>query len=156
MKIAVLHSTITEGTNGAEKLSYLLSRTLGLKLYTCDFDPKVENSYPGISEMVVVDRIGHPGSFSRQYFEIMERMTKRNDIDADFLIYSGNHPCFRVRKDTRPYLYFCHTPERGFFDLKKELVKKMRSWGLPQYLIARLLFTSVVGLRSVVLMGYSY
>jgi glycosyltransferase involved in cell wall biosynthesis len=140
LKIAVLHSAMTEGNNGAEKLSYLLARTLGSKLYTCDFDPKVENSYPGISDMVVVDRIKHPGSFSRQYFEIMKKMTERKDIDADFLIYSGNHPCFRVKKDDRPYLYFCHTPERGFFDLKKELFKKMRSWGLPRYLIARYLF----------------
>ncbi|MGA1820245.1 MAG: glycosyltransferase [Thermoplasmatota archaeon] len=140
MKIALLHSMITEGNNGAEKLSYLLARQLGSKIYTCGFDPKVEESYPGISKMVVIEGIRHPGSFSRQYFEMMRTMTKRTDIDEDFIIYSGNHPCFRVRRDPTPYLYFCHTPERGFFDLKEELIQKMKSWGFPRYIIARILY----------------
>jgi glycosyltransferase involved in cell wall biosynthesis len=45
-----------------------------------------------------------------------------------------------VRKDRTPYINFCHTPERGFFDLRDELDKKMRSWGPIKYRVARSFF----------------
>ncbi len=140
MRIAVLHSSFTEGNNGAERLSYEMAREWGSKLYTCIYDPKVNDVYPDISKMIEVKEISHPGSFTRKNFEIMDAMTDREDLDADFIFYSGNLPVFRVRKDKTPYLYFCHTPERGFFDLRDELDRKMRTWGPVKYRVARRFF----------------
>jgi len=161
MRIAILHSSFTEGNNGAERLSYEMAREWGSKLYTCIYDPKVSCVYPNISKMIEVKKISHPGSFTRKSFEIMEIMTEREDIDADFIFYSGNLPVFRVRKYPTPYIYFCHTPERGFFDLREELERKMRTWGPVKYRVAKRffekrrkmdidLFTNVVNPKQVV------
>ncbi len=57
-----------------------------------------------------------------------------------FIMYSTPMPCFRIRKDKTPYIYFCHTPERGFFDLKEMVISEMKQWGFPRYQIARSLF----------------
>ncbi|MFO8051455.1 MAG: glycosyltransferase [Thermoplasmatota archaeon] len=140
MKIAILHNAITEGNNGSEKLVYLLAKEIKARIYTSDYDSRVEGSYPGIEELVEVDQIPHPDSFTRKDYEIMRSMTKRKDVDADFIIYSGNQTVFRVKKDITPYLYFCHTPERGFFDLHDDLMKKMKQWGYFNYLISKILF----------------
>jgi glycosyltransferase involved in cell wall biosynthesis len=121
----------------------------------------VNDAYPDISKMIEVKGISHPGSFTRKSFEIMDVMTEREDIDADFIFYSGNLPIFRIRRDRTPYIYFCHTPERGFFDLRDELDRKMRSWGSVRYRVARRffekrrkmdldLFTNVVNPKQVV------
>jgi len=146
MKIAWLHSTFTEGNNGAEKLVYLMAKEFSSKIYTCEYNNRVDGSYPGIKNMLVVDKINHPESFSRMPYEVMKSMTKRQDIDADFLIYSSNLPIFRIRKDNTPYLYFCHTPERGFFDLQKEMMDRIDSWGFPNNLIAKFFFNRRKGM----------
>jgi hypothetical protein len=139
MKIAILHASITEGNNGSEKLVYEMAKQWGSKIYLCDFKEEMEKSYPGISDMVKVKKIGHPTSFTRREFEIRKVMTERKDVDADFIMYSTPMPCHRIRKDRTPYLYFCHTPERGFFDLKEMVRKEMRTWGFPKFQIASLL-----------------
>lgn len=140
MKIAILHNEMTQGNNGSERLCYLLARELGSKIYTCGYDEKVNGSYPGIEEMVVVDQIEHRDSFTRKHFEIMRSMTERNDVDADYIIYSGNQSPFRIKKDDTPYLYFCHTPERGFYDLYDQTMSRIKEWGFPRYQIAKTLF----------------
>lgn len=140
MKIGILHASITEGNNGSEKLVYEMAKQWGSKIYTCDFKKSMEDSYPGISDMVVVKQIKHPASFTRREFEIRKAMTERKDVDADFIMYSTPMPCYRIRKDRTPYLYFCHTPERGFFDLKEMVREEMKTWGFPKYQIASLLF----------------
>ncbi|MGA1792803.1 MAG: glycosyltransferase [Thermoplasmatota archaeon] len=140
MKIAWLHSTFTEGNNGAERLVYLMAREFGSKIYTCSYHDRVKGSYPGIEKMLVVDSIKHPDSFTRMPYEVIKRMTERNDIDADFLVHSGNFPIFRIRKDPSPYLYFCHTPERGFFDLRDQMMDRIKGWGFPKSIIARYFF----------------
>ncbi|MFW3145878.1 MAG: glycosyltransferase [Thermoplasmatota archaeon] len=140
MKIAVLHTTFTQGNNGAERLCYLLAREFGSKIYTADYHPRVDSSYPGIKDMLVVKKIKHPDSFSRKDFEIMDVMERRDDIDADVILYSGNQTCFRIRSDPTPYVYFCHTPERGFFDLYDDLKERMKKWGFPRYQISRYFF----------------
>lgn len=140
MKIAILHASITEGNNGSEKLVYEMAKQWGSRIYICDFKDSMEESYPGITKMVRVQQIKHPGSFTRREFEIRNAMTHRKDVDADFIMYSTPMPCFRIRKDRTPYIYFCHTPERGFFDLKEMVISEMRTWGFPRYQIARSLF----------------
>ncbi|MGA1872849.1 MAG: glycosyltransferase [Thermoplasmatota archaeon] len=139
MKIAWLHSTFTEGNNGAERLVYLMAREFGSRIYTCDYNKRVEGSYPGIDKMIVLDRIDHPDSFTRMPYEVMRRMTERKDIDADFIVYSGSFPVFRIRKDLTPYLYFCHTPERGLFDLRDRTMERIDEWGFPRSMIAKIL-----------------
>jgi glycosyltransferase involved in cell wall biosynthesis len=140
MKIAILHASITEGNNGSEKLVYEVARQFNSKIYLCDFDESMETSYPGIGDMVVLDKIEHPDSFTRREFEIRKVMMKRKDIDADFIMYSTPMPCHRIEKDSTPYIYFCHTPERGFFDLKEMVKKEMVRWGFPRFQIAWALF----------------
>ncbi len=139
MKIAILHSAMVEGNNGAERFVYDLACEWGSKIYICDYDERVNPSYPGIEDMIELDRIPHPDSFSRKYFEIMNTMTKRKDIDGDFILYSTSMPLFRIKKDPTPYMYMCHTPERGFYDLKDLLISQLREWGFPKYQIAYLL-----------------
>ncbi|MBN1539638.1 MAG: glycosyltransferase [Candidatus Thermoplasmatota archaeon] len=133
MKIAILHSAMTEGNNGAERLVYDLANEWGSRIYICDYDEKVQSSYPGIEHIVELKRIRHPGSFSRKYLEMMNVMTRRRDVDADFIFYSTPMPLFRIRKDPTPYMYMCYTPERGFYDLRGMLRERMRGWGFPRY-----------------------
>ncbi|MBN1390536.1 MAG: glycosyltransferase [Candidatus Thermoplasmatota archaeon] len=117
-----------------------MAREFGSKIYTCFHHERVNAAYPGIEDMLVVDRIKHPDSFTRMPLEVMKRMTERNDIDADFLVYSGNFPIYRIRKDPSPYLYVCYTPERGFFDLREQTMERVHEWGFPRGAIARYLF----------------
>ncbi|MEA3558237.1 MAG: glycosyltransferase [Candidatus Thermoplasmatota archaeon] len=131
---------MTQGNNGSERLCYLLARELGSRIYTCGYDDRVNGSYPGIEKMVIVDQIEHPDSFSRKHFEIMRSMKSRKDVDADLIIYSGNQSPFRVKEDNTPYLYFCHTPERGFYDLHEQTLSRMKEWGFPKYQMAKYLF----------------
>ena len=139
MKIAILHSAMTEGNNGAERLVYDLAMEWGSRIYICDYNERVKASYPGIEKMIELERIRHPGSFSRKYFEMMKVMAGREDIDADFIFYSTPMPLFRIRKDPTPYMYMCYTPERGFYDLKEILKERMRAWGFPRYQIGYLM-----------------
>lgn len=139
MKIAILHSAMTEGNNGAERFVYDIAREWGSKIYICDYDEKVISSYPGIESIIELKRIPHPDSFSRKYFEMMKIMTKRKDIDGDFILYSTSMPLFRIKKDPTPYMYLCHTPERGFYDLKEMLISQLKEWGFPRYQIAYLM-----------------
>ena len=139
MKIAILHSAMTEGNNGAERFVYDIAKEWDSRIYICDYNERVNPSYPGIEKMIELERIGHPDSFSRKYFEMMDVMTKRKDVDGDFILYSTSMPLFRIRKDPTPYMYLCHTPERGFYDLKEMLISQMKEWGFPRYQIAYLL-----------------
>jgi len=139
MKVAILHSGFTEGNNGAERLCYEVAKMMGARIFTCSYDEKVNMSYPGIEKMIVLDPVRHPDSFTWKNFEIMRKMTDREDIDGDIILYSGNLPIFRVRKDRTPYVYFCHTPERGLYDMREELDSRMKKWGFPKYWISRFL-----------------
>ncbi|MBN1539228.1 MAG: hypothetical protein JW939_03715 [Candidatus Thermoplasmatota archaeon] len=85
--------------------------------------------------MLIVDWIKHPGSFTRMPYAVMKKMTERFDIDADFLVYSGKFPIFRIRKDPSLYLYYCYTPERGFFDPRDKIMENIRGGGFPRNLI---------------------
>jgi glycosyltransferase involved in cell wall biosynthesis len=137
MKIAILHSAIIEGNNGAEQYVYEMAKEWNSTIYTCDYNKRVESSLPGIKKIVKVQKIKHPDSFTKRYYEYMDVMAKRTDIDADFLIYSGSPPCWRVKKDPAPYLHLCYTPERGFYDLHDMVMGQMKEWGFPKFQIAK-------------------
>ncbi len=98
MKIAILHASITEGNNGSEKLVYEMAKQWDSRIYTCDFKDSMEKSYPGITKMVKVRQIKHPGSFTRREFEIRNAMTYRKDVDADFHNVFHSHAMFQDQK----------------------------------------------------------
>ncbi len=128
MEIAILHPAFFEGNNGAERFAYEMGKHLKADIYTVRFTSKMDEFYPGISNMVHPLKMRFPDSFSIYPWEYYARSALRRDVKGDFLLIMSNFCMYRHSFDKRPYLYLCHTPERGFYDLKKPLMDRINTW----------------------------
>jgi len=129
LKLAVLHHTMEESCNGAERFSYEIARNLGDKLYTTYYRPDIADAFTEIGEIVRPTKFRFNDSWYMKPLEAIYRTVARKDIDADFILYSSHFTPYRVLVDDTPYLYYCHSPARDLYDMRNVFVDEMKKSG---------------------------
>lgn len=120
MKIAIFHDYIGS-IGGGERVALMMARSLKGDLITTDINEQALQNlgYTDINLIHLGDTIKVPPL--RQIFASWKFATCDLSEDYDFFIFSGNWAHYAARKH-RPNLWYCHTPVRAFYDLKKEMI----------------------------------
>jgi len=122
LKVAVFHDYIGS-IGGGERVALVLARALKGDLITTDVsDEALRNlGYSDINLIRLGDTIKIPPL--RQISASWKFATCDFADEYDLFIFSGNWAHYAARKH-RPNLWYCHTPVRVFYDLKKDMISR--------------------------------
>ncbi|MEM4307675.1 MAG: glycosyltransferase [Thermoplasmata archaeon] len=125
MKVCIFHDYIG-AIGGAEKLIFTLARELKADIITTDLDRNAVN-LAGFSDLNVfsigdVFRIPPLKQIDTSIQFFLSDFRK----DYDFFILSGNWAHYAAVHHS-PNLYYCHTPTRAFFELRKRVVNSQET-----------------------------
>ena len=118
MRIAIFHDYFRV-LGGAEKLVLILAKHLKADIITAEINPACVK-IAGFSDTNIIP-LGRLSKFSQFLPSIcMKRFTHCDfSNEYDFFIFSGTFSIYAAKKH-QPNLWYCHTPLRGLYDLKKE------------------------------------
>ncbi len=118
MKIAIFHDYIG-AIGGGEKLVLTLARGLGADVITTDVDTGAIKKM-GFADVNIIS-LGKTLKMPilKQIDASFKFATCNYSKKYNFFVFSGNWAYFSAKKH-KPNLYYCHTPNRAFYDLYKE------------------------------------
>lgn len=125
MKICIFHDYIG-AIGGAEKLIFTLAKELKADIITTDLDEE-SVKLAGFSDLNVVS-IGDVFRVPplKQIDSSIQFFLSDFREDYDFFILSGNWAHYAAVHHS-PNLYYCHTPTRAFFELRKRVVNSQET-----------------------------
>lgn len=130
MRIAVFLDYIG-AIGGGERVALMLARALKGDIITTDVSAE-SISRLGYADVNVIS-LGSTIKFPplKQISASLMFATCDFAKDYDFFIFSGNWSHYAARKH-RPNLWYCYTPVRAFYDLRKEMVSRQPNWLVKQ------------------------
>jgi hypothetical protein len=116
-KIAIFHDYFRI-IGGAEKLVLTLARELNADIITSERDINCIIG-AGFYDVNIIP-LGKVSKFSAFLPPICRKRFEGCDFSKEysFFIFSGNFSIYAAKKH-KPNLWYCHTPLRGLYDLKK-------------------------------------
>lgn len=122
MKIAIFHDYFRI-IGGAEKLVLILAQSLKADIITSEvnFDCIKDAGFDTESNDMKIISLGKKTRISNLLPLVCRKRFSKCDFSNtyDFFIFSGSFSIYAAKKHT-PNMWYCHTPLRGLYDLKKK------------------------------------
>jgi glycosyltransferase involved in cell wall biosynthesis len=132
MKIAVFHNFM-DNIGGAEIVCLTLARELNADLYTTNINPENIEKMGFADVLPRIKSIGKVPKDSPQRQQLTSLKFRKLNLRGkyDFFIIGGDWAISGAMKN-KPNIYYCHTPLRELYDLKKFVRKEMMPfWKRP-------------------------
>ncbi len=117
MRIAIFHDYFRV-IGGAEKLVLTMAKGLGADVIASEVDSDALKA-AGFPDVKVI-ALGKSAQLGMLLPPLCRKRFSECDFTKhyDFFIFSGNFSIYAAKKHT-PNIWYCHTPLRGLYDLKK-------------------------------------
>lgn len=130
MKVAIFLDYIG-AIGGGERIALMLARILKGDVITTDVCEDVIDllGYGDIKITSIGKTVKYPPM--KQISASFDFITCDFSDDYDFFIFSGNWSHYAAKKH-KPNVWYCYTPTRAFYDLRKDLISRQPNWALKQ------------------------
>jgi len=132
MKLAIIQSNL--GGEGASRWAFEVAKEFNAKIYTTLYQKK-PGFYEELQNLVVPTRITFAKFEKLRIIEMLTRSIIRQDIDADFHVYSLLPPRLEAIKGDIPFLYYAH---------------QYTTFGVPSYKLQKLIHLYFIGSRRII------
>lgn len=126
MKIAVCHDRLT-GTGGGERVAITLAKAFDADLFVAKYTP--EKTYEECKGLSIREIAPVPDPPASQFYPLIRmhdalRFSLLRGLDRYDLLFTSGMWAFFASKQNPDNIWYCHSPNRGLYDLRRQIVRR--------------------------------
>jgi len=126
MKVAVCHDRLT-GTGGGERVAITLAKAFNADLFVAKYTP--EKTYEECKKLRIKEIAPIPDPPASQFYPLIRmhdawKFSRLKELREYDLLFTSGMWAFFASKQNLINIWYCHSPNRGLYDLREEIPKR--------------------------------
>lgn len=126
MKVAICHDRLT-GTGGGERVAITLAKAFNADLFVAKYTP--EKTYEECKRLPITEIAPVPDPPASQFYPLIRmhdawRFSSLRELGEYDLLFTSGMWAFFASKQNPNNIWYCHSPNRGLYDLRRQIIRR--------------------------------